>query len=193
MSTMTATRGFVETEPRAIEQWVREGSCALIDVREPDEFARERIAGSRLMPLSKFEAESLSAPGVRRLVFHCKGGRRSAEAAQRAAMFVAPDVEVHSMRGGIEQWKADGLPVQLNAEAPRLSVMQQVQLIIGTGVLGGMLLGHFAHPAGYLLTAFMGCGLLMAGLTGSCPLASLVAKLPWNRTSTSCCASGTCG
>ncbi len=59
--------------------------------------------------------------------------------------------------------------------------MQQTQLTIGLVTLIGLGLGTFVHPAGSLLSVAMGCGLVMAGLTGSCPLANVIARMPWNR------------
>ena len=53
------------------------GKLLLIDVREPGEFAAERIPGAFLYPLSSFDASALPADGERRVVFHCRSGKRS--------------------------------------------------------------------------------------------------------------------
>ena len=193
MATATQTVPFTETDPATIARWMKSGECTLIDVREPDEHARERINGARLSPLSTFAPAALATATGKRVVFHCKSGRRSADAAQQASAFIPAGVEVHSMKGGIEAWKAANLPIAINTKAPRMSVMRQVQLTIGLGILTGLAIGYFAHPLGYLLSAFMACGLVMAGLTGACPLAAAIAKLPWNRTATTgACAAGKC-
>lgn len=186
-----------EVDPRTVNGWLGEGSCTLIDVREPDEHARERIAGARLVPLGKLDPGSLALGPGSRVVFHCKSGRRSADAATRAGGLRAGGVQVYTMRGGLERWKAESLPVVAGSGrggGARIGVMQQTQLIIGTLVLAGLALGWFIHPVGFLLSAFMGAGLMLAGFTGMCPLASVVAKLPWNRAcSGAACATGGCG
>lgn len=85
------------------------------------------------------------------------------------------------MQGGIEEWKKCGLSVETNASVARIGVMRQVQIVIGVGVLAGTLLGWLVHPAFLLLSAFFGTGLIFAGATGTCGLAAVLARMPWNR------------
>jgi hypothetical protein len=59
--------------------------------------------------------------------------------------------------------------------------MRQVRIVVGTLVALGVLLGFLVHPGFYGLSAFVGAGLLLAGVTGSCLLANLLARLPYNR------------
>lgn len=175
--------GVEEAPPREVAEWLRAGSAVLVDVREPDEHAREHITGSRLMPLSTFDpSEAAShAGGAERLVLHCRGGRRSADAA-RLVSGVGPGApRVVSMAGGIEAWKAQGLPVEINTRVSRVSVMRQVQLVIGAGVLAGSALAWLVHPWFIAVPAFFGAGLTFAGATGTCALATLLGAMPWNR------------
>jgi hypothetical protein len=67
--------------------------------------------------------------------------------------------------------------------------MRQVQLVIGVLALTGSLLAIFVNPLFALLPAFLGAGLTLAGSTGWCGLALLLAKMPWNRGTDSCQAS----
>jgi rhodanese-related sulfurtransferase len=174
-------RAGADALPRAVADALRAGTAVLVDVREPDEHAKERIAGARLLPLSRFDPSSLSSTAGQTIVIHCRSGRRSADAVARCGSLQAAGIPVVSLAGGIEAWKAAGLPIESTAGAPRLGVMQQTQLTIGLGILTGLALGFFVHPAGLLISAFMGGGLVMAGLTGACPLASGLARMPWNR------------
>ncbi|MDZ4753534.1 MAG: rhodanese-like domain-containing protein [Phycisphaerae bacterium] len=172
-----------EATPRVVQQWLRSGGAVLIDVREADEHARERISGSQLVPLSRFNAEqaaSYATPG-QRLVLHCKGGRRSLDAARMVASLRDPKVIVVSMKGGIDAWKGDGLDVEVNARLTRISVMRQVQLVIGVGLLISAALVWFVHPAFVVVAAFFGAGLTVAGATGTCGLAAVLERMPWNR------------
>ncbi len=59
--------------------------------------------------------------------------------------------------------------------------MQQVQIVAGSLVLLGVVLGYLLNPAFFLLSGFVGAGLLFAGLSGWCGMALLLAKMPWNR------------
>jgi rhodanese-related sulfurtransferase len=80
----------------------------LIDVREPGEFALERIAGALNMPLSTFRPEALPDPGDRTIVLQCAGGKRSAMAVDQCRR-KGRAVETH-LAGGLAPWKAAGLP-----------------------------------------------------------------------------------
>ena len=88
---------------------------------------------------------------------------------------------VVSLSGGIEAWKKSGLAVTLNADAPRLSIMRQSQLVIGACIAAGSALAWFLDPRFIAIPAFFGLGVAFAGATGTCAIASLLAKMPWNR------------
>jgi rhodanese-related sulfurtransferase len=85
--------------------------------------------------------------------------------------------------GGIEAWKKAGLPVLRDARQP-MEMQRQVQITAGTLVLLGVVLGHFASPAFYAISAFVGAGLTFAGISGWCGMAKLLALMPWNRSTT---------
>ena len=82
----------------------------LVDVREPNETARERIPGAVLMPLSVFEPAELPDPAGREVVFSCASGIRSVKAAEIALAAGLP-YRSH-LAGGIKAWKSAGLPTE---------------------------------------------------------------------------------
>lgn len=88
--------------------------------------------------------------------------------------------DCHVLAGGIDGWRAAGLPTQVNARAP-LELMRQVQLAAGGLVLLSVLLAVFVAPAFVGLAGFVGAGLVLAGATGFCGMAHLLARMPWNR------------
>ncbi len=180
---VTETAAVPEASPREIEEWLRHGRAILIDVREADEHARERIAPSRLLPLSRFDAASLAGAAQRGapLVVHCRSGRRGADAVRQLIAAGCDRGAVVNMAGGIEAWKAAGLPTTVDPGVSRVSVMRQVQLTIGLLVLTGCALAWFVHPAFIALPAALGAGLTFAGATGTCGLALLLERMPWNR------------
>ena len=96
-------------DPTEVSRLLEAGKVLLIDVREPAEYAAERIQGALLCPLSTFDARVLPIDGARRVVFHCAGGRRSLTAAEKR--LAAGSATAAHMDGGIAAWKAAGLPV----------------------------------------------------------------------------------
>ena len=107
---MTKSNSPIETlEAAEVLRLPRAGKILLIDVREPSEYASERIAGALLYPLSTFDATTLPDDGPRQVVFHCGSGKRSLTAAERR--LAAGQKHAAHMGGGIAAWKAAGLPV----------------------------------------------------------------------------------
>lgn len=176
-----AAPAFGVADPRTVQSWVGAGQAVLIDVREPDENARERIAGSVLVPLSRFDPSRIAVAPGQRVVMHCKGGRRSADACRMSAPLAASGVQIFSLEGGIENWKKQGLPVVAGGRAPAISILRQVQLIVGSMVLVGSVLAWLVSPWFLIIPAFFGSGLTFAGATGTCGLALMLGVMPWNR------------
>lgn len=163
--------------PERAAELMRDGAV-LIDVREADEHARERIPGARHHALSKLDAENPARPGDEVLIFHCRSGARTQANAGRLSA-TAP-CEAFVLEGGLDAWKKAGLPTALDRRQP-IELMRQVQIAAGSLVLVGAALGYFVAPGFYALSAFVGAGLTLAGLTGFCGMARLLAAMPWNR------------
>jgi rhodanese-related sulfurtransferase len=95
-------------EADEVARLLKEDKIVLIDVREPAEYAAERIHGALLFPLSTFDAESLPECGHRTVVFQCGSGVRSARAVD-ACRKAGLHYDAH-LQGGIQAWKRAGLP-----------------------------------------------------------------------------------
>lgn len=105
---MTAhARDIHDLAPDEVARLLRDRQILLIDVREPEEFAAERIPGAVLCPLSTFDAHSLPSDADVRVVFHCAAGKRSAMAARARVLAGAPSAA--QLAGGITAWSAAGL------------------------------------------------------------------------------------
>lgn len=164
--------------PDQAAQMLREGAT-LVDVREPDEHARERIPGARNLPLSRLAEAELAVQAGRPVLFHCRSGARTAgQAAQLAEK--AGACEAFIVEGGLDAWKHAGLPVALDRRQP-LELMRQVQIAAGSMVVLGVVLGALVAPGFYALSGFVGAGLVFAGVTGTCGLARVLRLMPWNR------------
>lgn len=198
VATPPAAQGRIaEFAPAQVRQMVADGRARLIDVREPDEHRAERIDGAANMPLSSFDPARVASPNGVVAVLHCKSGKRSRQAAEK--LLAVGHASAHSMAGGIEAWKAAGLPTVIDRSAP-MDTMRQTQIVIGTTVLASIIAGVLWTPWALGLGAFMGGGLVYAGLSGTCTLNMIMAKMPWNRsrrasggTGKDCCSGPACG
>lgn len=152
----------------------------LVDVREPDEHARERVPGARLLPLSRLEEAELSVLEGRPVVFHCRSGARTAANAARLRAKAGEGCQAYMVEGGLDAWRKAGLPVAVDRRQP-LELQRQVQIGAGGMAFLGTLLGILLSPWFLAVPLFVGAGLLTAGLTGFCGLARLLVRAPWNR------------
>jgi rhodanese-related sulfurtransferase len=169
---------LIALKPEAVEERVRQGHALLIDIREDDEFARRHIPGALSRPLSRFDAFALPEMAGTDVIFTCRSGMRTAANAERLAAPVGGNAYV--LDGGLDGWARAGLPVEANRKAP-LEMMRQVQIVAGSLVLIGAILGWLVSPLFFGLSAFVGAGLTFAGISGFCGMAKLLAFLPWNR------------
>jgi rhodanese-related sulfurtransferase len=111
------------------------------------------------------------------LIFYCRSGARTQANARRLA--AAGSCEAYALAGGIDGWKKAGLPVAFDRRKP-IELIRQVQIAAGSLVLLGLILSLIS-PAFILLSGFVGAGLVVAGATGFCGMARLLAAMPWNR------------
>lgn len=164
--------------PQELKRQLEQHSILLIDVREPAEHASQRIEGAWLIPMQSLCCQKL--PSTQKpIVLHCAAGKRSEMAAQKL-LAENPGLDIYSLAGGITAWQQAGFAVQAGKRHV-LPVDRQTQLVIGSVVLFGSLLAVTVSPWFALLPITMGTGLMIAGSTGWCGLAKLLARMPWNR------------
>ncbi len=164
--------------PAEVHARMAGGRVILVDIREADEFSRSHIAGAVSQPLSGWEQAHLAIDPAADVVFTCRSGMRTAGACDRLAARVTGEAFV--LAGGLDGWQRAGFPVATDRSAP-LEIMRQVQIAAGMLILIGALLGTLVAPAWFGLSAFVGAGLLFAGLSGFCGMARLLMLAPWNR------------
>ncbi len=171
------TPRLIPLPPTEVAERLSRGAV-LVDIREPDEFARQHVSGAISAPLSAFEAARPAVPAGRQVIFTCRTGMRTGGACERLA--AAVNTEAYVLDGGLDAWRLAGLPLENDRKAP-LEMMRQVQIAAGLLVLTGVAIGLLISPVGFLLSAFVGAGLTFAGVTGYCGMARLLAHAPWNR------------
>jgi rhodanese-related sulfurtransferase len=180
--------------PRELAELCQRGSVDLVDVRTPVEYREVHAAGARNVPLDGLDPAELmrarNGSGGEPLYLICRSGSRGRQACER--FLAAGFTNVVNVEGGTLAWAECGLPVVRGQKA--ISLDRQVRIAAGTLVLLGAALGGLAHPAFIALAAFVGAGLVFAGLTDTCGMGLLLARMPWNRTANASdrCAKGGC-
>ncbi len=172
--------------PQEVFQLHQQGqSVDLIDVRTPAEFREVHATVARnvpldtLNPLKVMEGRNGATTG-RPLYVICRSGARANKACEKFISCGYP--EVVNVVGGTLAWEAAGLPVERGKKA--VSLERQVRIAAGLMVLTGVGLSYF-HPAFLAISAFVAAGLIYSGVTDTCGMGMLLAKMPWNRATTS--------
>ncbi|MDB4880075.1 MAG: Rhodanese domain protein [Gemmatimonadetes bacterium] len=151
----------------------------LLDVRTPGEFEAEHIAGAYNVPLDTLgeHGPEIRAGVAEPVVLVCRSGQRARKAED--ALRAAGMSNLHVLDGGMTAWAAAGLPVRRGA--PRMSLERQVRIAAGALAATGGFLALFVSPLFAALPAFVGSGLVFAGVTDTCAMGMLIARLPYNR------------
>jgi rhodanese-related sulfurtransferase len=165
---MNTSQQKTSITPRELHRLFCEG-CAieLVDVRTPAEYAAAHVPQARNVPLDQFR------PHGQPVYLICHTGTRAAKAAGKCPQAIV-------VEGGTQAWIEAGLPVNCSP-VKVISLERQVRIAAGALVLTGVVLGWLVHPDFYGLSAFVGAGLVFAGITDFCGMGLLLAKMPWNR------------
>ena len=151
----------------------------LIDVRTPVEFRELRLEFARNVPLDRLDpahimqSRNTNAP----LYVICQKGGRGKTACQR--FIDLGYANVINVEGGTHACDQAGLPVIRGRKT--IALERQVRIAAGLLVLIGIALGFFVHPALFGLSAFVGARLVFAGLTDTCGMGMVLARMPWNQ------------
>jgi rhodanese-related sulfurtransferase len=162
--------------PRAaLEQ---QSTALLLDVRTPAEFEETHVEGAILHPLTELNPDHVKrlAEGKRACFVICRSGGRARQAAERLASSGIPSLQV--LAGGIQAWESEGLPVTRGRKT--ISLERQVRIAAGALAFLGAVLGYFINPGWMALSGFVGAGLMFAGITDTCGMAMILARMPWN-------------
>lgn len=151
----------------------------LLDVRTPGEFEAEHIAGAYNVPLDTLgeHGAEIRAGVTGPVVLVCRSGQRARRAEE--ALKSAGMTNLHVLDGGMGAWMSAGMPVRRGR--PRMSLERQVRIGAGTLAATGGLLALLVNPLFAAVPAFVGSGLVFAGVTDTCAMGMLLARLPYNR------------
>ena len=168
--------------PGELEGLRRQGRpVELIDVRTPVEYREVRAEPARLVSLDGLDPravmEARNGTGDEPLYLICRSGSRGRQACEK--FHAAGFTNVVNVEGGTLAWEKAGLSVVRGRKA--MSLERQVRIAAGSLVVIGTALGAFVHPAFLGLAAFVGAGLVFAGVTDTCGMGMMLARMPWNR------------
>lgn len=177
--------------PQQLVELCSGGKIDLIDVRTPVEFREVHVELARNVPLDRLDpaavAQARNGNKDEPVYVICRSGSRGRQACEKfqAAGFT----NVVTVEGGTLACVEAGLPVVRGKKA--ISLERQVRIAAGSLVLLGVLLGWLVHPALFGLSAFVGGGLVFAGITDTCGMGMMLARMPWNQVKDApahCCA-----
>ena len=162
----------------------------IIDVRTPMEFREVHLEVARNAPLDSLDPTAVmkarTGSPQEPLYIVCRSGTRGRQACEK--FLAAGFTNIVNVDGGTLACIEAGLPVVRGKKA--ISLERQVRIAAGSLVLLGALLGWFLHPAFIGLSAFIGAGLVFAGVTDTCGMGMMLARMPWNQvkeTNSACC------
>lgn len=159
-------------EPQEAAQLMKEGAI-LLDIRSTGEYARKHISGAQI-------SDNVTPPKDACVIYCCASGIRTKNQAGYLKKCAEECKEIYFLDGGMNAWEKAGLPIEQDASQP-LDLMRQVQVAAGFLVLSGVLLGWLVAPLFYVLSGFVGAGLIFAGISGFCGMAKLLMLMPWNQ------------
>lgn len=169
--------------PEEAQEKLKDSSKALlVDVRTPAEYGALKVPCSVLAPVQSLDVQKFLGQHPeaceREVLLMCRAGSRAKAAAEKFK--AAGHDRIAVIEGGILAWEAAGLEVE-KGTSKVIPVDRQVRIAIGLGIILFTILGYTVHPLLFLGAGAMGCGLVFAGITDLCPLALLVAAMPWNQ------------
>ena len=173
--------------PRALYTKMTAGEpLALIDVRTPREYRAVHVPGAVLESLDSLDPVRVSQhlPVEGQLYVLCQTGTRARQAINRLEK--AGFGRCVLVEGGTAEWLQEGLPVE-RQKVTSISLERQVRIAAGALVLAGTVLGIFWNRFFLGLPVFVGGGLVFAGITDTCGLGMLLARMPWNRAGAKSC------
>ena len=149
----------------------------LVDVRTPAEYVSVHADGASSYPMESFNLEQIPFAKDEEIHVICQSGGRSMKVCQKLES--VGFTKIVNVEGGTSAWQSAGLPVVEGKKV--MSLERQVRIAAGSLVVIGAVVGQFVHPVGYGLSAFIGAGLVFAGVTDTCGMGMMIAKMPWNR------------
>lgn len=179
---MTSTTEFPAISTAKLGELYRSGTSeapAILDVRTPIEYRNKHIEGSTLFPLDSLNEKSIAEynNNQKPLYVVCQSGKRAKNFIEKVKSFGIKNVVF--VEGGIMAWEKNNLPLKHGDKT--ISLERQVRIAAGILILTGSLLAGLVHPVWIVLPGFVGTGLIFAGISDTCGMGLMLARMPWNQ------------
>lgn len=176
---MTRQVTVKKIQPEVLHKIRREGlEVAVVDVSTPVEFREIHLPDACNLPIGSPDLDAFMAGRVGTdcdpVYINCRGGVRNVKACAQY-----PDANLVCIDGGTRRWMELGLPVIRDRSV--ISLDRQVRIVSGGIVAVASVLALTVHPYFAVVSAAVGAGLVTAGVTNSCAMATALTKMPWNR------------
>lgn len=192
-----------KVDAKTLKSWMDKGEAVVVDVREPDEFESGHLKGATLIPSGNISCGMLPDHKGKKLVFHCKLGKRSMGACEKVCK-EDKKLEVFNLEGGITAWKDAGFPIEKGACSKDMGscgksecnmccmkIENKIRVIMGAAIFLFVLMGYYVAPFFFTLTGLLGLGFMISGLTGVCMLRNWMMNCPMSKCSM-CCSKSSC-
>lgn len=175
----------MSTERHSAQQVAEQhADCCVIDVRTKAEVNDTHLPGSIHIPVNEITPErvnnALREAGKtgQPIYLLCQSGKRADMAANTLSGQVSERLII--AEGGVNALKSTNAPLTSGGKSA-VSLERQVRIAAGGLVLAGVLAGFVINPAFFALSGFVGAGLMFAGITNTCAMGMLIARMPWNK------------
>ena len=160
---------------------MQKDGAVIVDIRSLDDYTRKHITNAICLPLKTGGINENTLPKNKTIIFTCLSGLTTSNRAAQIQECAGSCEDIYLLDGGTNAWEQAGLPLEKATTGCSLDIMRQVQIAAGSLILLGALLGWLVSPYFFLICAFVGAGLLFAGITGFCGMVHFLNKMPWNK------------
>ncbi|NNF05761.1 MAG: rhodanese-like domain-containing protein [Candidatus Eisenbacteria bacterium] len=158
----------------------------IVDVRTNAEYSEMHLPDSLNIPLSGLKRNLAAVKDraqERPVLLVCRSGKRAAQAEELLHQAGIANTQV--MEGGILACLERG--EHLNRSGKKvMSLERQVRIAAGGIGLLGSVLAFALNPWFLVIPAFIGAGQAFSGITDSCALGMMIARMPWNQSAATC-------
>jgi len=175
---------YSSEKPGSVFQHSSAAGLCIIDVRTAAEVRAKSLPGAIHIPLQEITVETVQQAiqaqntPPDKVYFLCQSGRRAEIAGKQLDGQITPALVI--VEGGIQAVERSH-PDLVLSQGNAISIERQVRIAAGSLVLLGVIAGVLVHSAWLALSGFVGAGLIFAGITDSCAMGLLLARMPWNK------------
>jgi rhodanese-related sulfurtransferase len=105
---------FAPVTRKELRRLIRENDVTVVDVRPADEFRAGHIPGAISVPLPELRRRFSEIPNDREVIAYCRG-RYCVYSLEAVEMLRRKGYRARRAEEGLPDWKAAGLPVEINA------------------------------------------------------------------------------